>query len=245
MKIDFFQLTSPGDRRVNQDYMINLIEPGYALFAVADGLGGHHAGEKASQYFCEGLLSYASRYAKHIPEDPVDVFAAWIDEAINQMQHLFLGDPMAVSAHTTCAILYVDKKLTMTAHCGDSRIYRIRPSGILWRTRDHSIPQDLLDMGLITEQELGRHPEQNQLTRSINVNKEHQVDIQVYDAMTSEDLFVLCSDGFWENVKQDEFVELANNEDKRAYLSKLMRLTIYRAMGKSDNVTVQMVRAGK
>ncbi|CAG7855943.1 PPM family protein phosphatase [biofilm metagenome] len=245
MKIEFIQLTSPGDRDVNQDFMVNIIEKRYALFVVADGLGGHHAGEKASHYFCEGMLGQAYNYARFIPEDPAEVFLAWINAAINEMKLMFAGDPLAVSAHTTCAILYLDDELTMTAHCGDSRVYRIRPNEILWRTRDHSIPQDLLDMGMITEQELAHHPDQNQLTRSINVENAHPIDIQVHDAMTAEDIFILCSDGFWEHVKQNELMQLADCDEVRAYLTKLLRMSVYRAMGKSDNVTVQLVRRPK
>lgn len=245
MKFEFFQLTSPGDRDYNQDYMAHIVDKKYALFVVADGLGGHHGGEKASQFFCEGMLKQAANYAHLITENPEDVFLAWINDAINEMKRKFGDDPLAEGAHTTCAILYLDSKLTMTAHCGDSRVYRISPTEILWRTRDHSIPQDLLDMGVITEQELAHHPEQNQLTRSISVKKAHPVDIQVHSVITANDTFVLCSDGFWDNVKHEEFLQLANSDDAKANLTKLLRLAIYRAMGKSDNVTVQFVRCRK
>ncbi len=245
MKFEFFQLTSPGDREYNQDYMTHIIGKKYALFVVADGLGGHHAGEKASQYFCEGMLAQALNYANKIPENPEAVFLAWVNAAINEMQAMFAGDPLAEKAYTTCAILYLDDNLTMTAHCGDSRVYRITPTEILWRTRDHSIPQDLLDVGMITEQEMANHPEQNQLTRSISVNKAHPIDIQTHSAITANDTFVLCSDGFWENVKHEEYLQLAECEDVKASVAKLLRLTIYRAMGKSDNVSVQVVRYRK
>lgn len=242
MQLEFFQLTSAGDRDINQDYMAHIVNDDYALFIVADGLGGHHAGEKASQFFCQGMLNFAQSYSKIMAQNPVEVFLAWINDAIDEMRVLFADDQTANKAHTTCAILYLDDRISMAAHCGDSRIYRMTPKEILWRTRDHSIPQDLLDIGLITEEELAQHPEQNQLTRSINVNKNYAIDVKLLPAIEKNETFVLCSDGFWGYVKQDELLELANLESDKTNLSKLVKLSIYRAHGKSDNVTVMMVR---
>ncbi len=242
MQLEFFQLTSAGDREVNQDYMAHVVNNDYALFIVADGLGGHHAGEKASQFFCQGMLQCAKTYAKKIPQNPDKVLLDWIDEAINQMKVLFAGDDAASKAYTTCAILYLDEDRVLTAHCGDSRVYRMNPQEILWRTRDHSIPQDLLEAGLITEPEIAYHPDQNQLTRSINVNKAHPVDVQFFPPIEKNETFLLCSDGFWENIRPNEMLQLADLKSNKENLAKLGRLSIYRARGRSDNVTVLAVR---
>ena len=201
--------------------------------------------KKHPSFFCKGMLKYAKTYSKKIRQNPSEVLLDWIDDAINEMKVLFADDRLADDAFTTCAILYLDEKLTIVAHCGDSRVYRMTPNEILWRTRDHSIPQDLLDMGLITEEELARHPEQNQLTRSINVNKIHPIDINVLSPIEKDETFVLCSDGFWEYVKKDEFLQLADLESNKTKLAKLVRLSIYRAMGKSDNVTAQTIKCRK
>ncbi|WP_411726365.1 PP2C family protein-serine/threonine phosphatase [Methyloglobulus sp.] len=245
MRLEFFQLTSLGDREVNQDTMAHIVNNDYALFIVADGLGGHQAGEKASQFFCQGMLNCAKTYSKKIAQNPGEVLLAWINAAVSEMRVLFAGDPLADQAYTTCAILYLDEERAMAAHCGDSRIYRMTPQEILWRTRDHSIPQDLLNIGLITEEELAQHPEQNQLTRSINVNQLQRIDIKLSPAINSNETFVLCSDGFWEYVKGDEFLQLSDLESNRSNLSKLVRSSISRANGKSDNVTVLSVRCRK
>jgi PPM family protein phosphatase len=247
MQLEFFQLTVLGDRKINQDSMAHIVNDDYALFIVADGLGGHHAGEKASQFFCQGMLKFSQTYQPKIiaQNNPAQVFLAWIDDAITEMRALFADDQLASKAYTTCAILYLDDRISMVAHCGDSRIYRMTSQEILWRTRDHSIPQDLLDLGLITEDQLAQHAEQNQLTRSINVNKNHAVDIKLLPVISKNETFVLCSDGFWGHIKQDELLELADLESDKANLSKLARLAIYRANGKSDNVTVMSVRCRK
>lgn len=242
MQLQFCQLTSAGDRENNQDYMVHIINDDYALFVVADGLGGHSDGEKASRFFCEAFIKFAEYYVKRIHDNPSKIMAEWLDDSVYEMQRLFAGDSAARKAHTTCAILYLDNTLTLTAHCGDSRIYRINPHEILWRTRDHSIPQQLVDEGEITDAQMALHPEQNQLTRSINALRMPDAEIAEYPAMTEGETFILCSDGFWETIKQEEFVELAQLQNGKQELKKLARMSVLRANGKSDNVTVQWVR---
>lgn len=247
MTLEFYQLTQVGDREINQDCMAHIIEDTFALFVVADGLGGHHAGEKASRFFCQGLLKGADIYGKQMAQDSADAnkvatFSAWMTAAVNEMKKLFDIDKSGNDAHTTCAILYLDEWQVLTAHCGDTRVYRMNPQQILWRTQDHSIPQQLLNEGKISEQEMALHPEQNQLTRSINILKEHEAEINLYPAMEKNETFMLCSDGFWENVKQAELLQLAGSASGKAELAKLARLTIFRAHGESDNVTAQWIR---
>lgn len=240
--LEFHQLTSAGDREINQDFMAHIISDSYALFVVADGLGGHHSGEKASRFFGQGLLRFADTYSKQMLQNPVETFSAWIVAAVDEMKRLFAFDSTGNNAHTTCAVLYLDERQALTAHCGDTRIYRMNPQQILWRTQDHSIPQQLLNEGRISEWEMALHPEQNQLTRSINILKAHEVDINLYPAMEEGETFMLCSDGFWEYIKQTELLQLAQPASGKDELGKLARLAVFRAHGKSDNVTVQWVR---
>lgn len=244
MKLAFHQLTSQGDREINQDCMVNRVEDDFALFVVADGLGGHYAGEKASRYFCQGLLQNADTFVALMDDKPATVMALWIDAAVDTMRFLFAGDPEAQTAHTTCAILYLDRRRAMTAHCGDSRVYRLNAEGLLWRTPDHSVPQRLLDGGLISESEMAGHPEQNRLLRSINAAQGHTSEINVYPSAQAGETFVLCSDGFWGNVKSQEFLQLAQPDSGLNELAKIAKLSLLRANGKSDNITVQWVRIG-
>lgn len=242
MELKFHQITSAGDREINQDFMAHRVDHNYALFVVADGLGGHHAGEKASRFFCQGLLRFASTFAKHIQKKPIGTFSEWMLAATDEMQRLFAFDHSGANAHTTCAALYLDDWRVMTAHCGDSRIYRMTQKKILWRTKDHSIPQQLFDEGKITEQEMADHPDQNQLTRSINISKSHEVEINLYPAMRTEETFLLCSDGFWGNIKPSELLQLAQPDSDKETLVKLAKLAVFRAYGQSDNVTAQWIR---
>jgi len=222
--------------------MAHIINDDFALFVVADGLGGHHAGEKASRFFCEGLIGHAETYSKLMKDNPAEIFSTWLTAAVMEMKRLFQDDIWADQAYTTCAILYLDKKIVLTAHCGDSRIYRMNTRQVLWRTRDHSIPQELFNEGLITDQEIALHPAQNQLTRSLNVLREHRAEISLYPPIKRGETFLVCSDGFWEYVKQHELLKLAQPTSSKIELAKLARLSVFRANGKSDNISVQTIK---
>jgi len=241
-ELEFYQLTSVGDREVNQDCMVHKICADYAVFAVADGLGGHHAGEKASHYFCRALITLASRFHPQIRFDAKKAVNNWISATVAEMSNLFGEDPLASDAHTTCAVLYLDDERVITAHCGDSRIYRLKSDQMLWRTKDHSHIQQLFDEGLLTEWEMGVHPEQNQLTRSINIAAPPLVDIQLFPAMGVGETFILCTDGFWESIKEQELLRLSQPESGKAELKKMAKMAILRARGRSDNCTVQWIR---
>jgi len=242
VELEFYQLSSAGDRALNQDHMAHIIQDDYALFVVADGLGGHHGGEKASRFFCQGLMQCADVYSKRMALNPAETFSSWITAAVDEMKRLFCGDKLLYGAHTTCAILYLNQGLTLTAHCGDSRIYRMNSEQILWRSKDHSVAQQLLHQGRISEQDVGRHPEQNLLTRTLNAKKAHEVEINLYPAIQKGETFIVCSDGFWGQVKQAELLDLAQVDSGRLELSKLAGLSVLRANGKADNMTVQWVR---
>ncbi len=241
-ELEFCQLSAVGDREANQDCMAHRVCADYAVFVVADGLGGHQAGEKASQFFCRGLITSTERYQPHIGSQTQWAVNAWIEAAVARMRELFADDSKARDAHTTCAILYLDHERTVAVHCGDSRIYRLNPSQMLWRTRDHSLIQQLFDAGEISDWEMGVHPAQNQLTRSINALTPSVVDVQVLKPMQAGETFILWTDGFWESIKEQELLQLSQADSNKETLKKMARMGILRAEGKSDNCTVQWIR---
>jgi len=244
-EIEFYQLTSIGDRGINQDCMAHKIECDYSFFVVADGLGGHHAGEKASLFFCQGLYRQAPKYQQLVlksPDKAKEILAAWVSAAIDDMEKLFSGDVKATDSHTTCVVLYLDDNIAATIHCGDSRIYRLNEKQVLWRTKDHSLIQKQLDDGTITEREMGLHPEQNQLTRSITIQKKFKPDINIYPPIQKGETFLLCTDGFWEFIKEKDLLQLAAYGSDLNELKKMAKMMHFRAQGKSDNLTVQWVR---
>jgi len=244
-ELQVYQLTSVGDRAANQDCMAYKICNDYGLFVVADGLGGHYAGEKASQFFCQGMFRQAAKFQlllKQTEHNKKQVVSDWVSAAIDDMTLLFAADNKASDSHTTAVVLYLDDTIAMTAHCGDSRIYRLNEKQLVWRTKDHSLIQEKLEGGSISEREMGLHPEQNQLTRTINVQKRHQAEINIYPPIKKGETFVLCTDGFWEFVKEKDLLQLSDKCCGKDELKKITKMMHLRARGKGDNLTVQWVR---
>ncbi len=222
--------------------MVSLVENNYALFIVADGLGGHSEGAKASNYFCRGMVSNLFQFLPLMKMKPKPAMSKWVDAAVNEMAVLFNGDEAGEKAHTTCAILYMDDLRVVAAHCGDSRVYKLNQNELIWRSKDHSMIQKLYDEGKITAKEMGSHPEQNRLTRSINIAKRHKVDVKIYPSIKEEETFLLCTDGFWGYIKEAELLKLAQPDAQKENLRKLANLAVFRAAGASDNVTVQLIK---
>ena len=173
---------------------------------------------------------------------PLDAMFSWINEAVREMRRLFEGDPSAFNAYTTCAILYLDERQVVTAHCADSRIYRMNPAQISWHTKDHTIAQQWKDDGIIIEQPLVQQPGQNQLTRSINILNEPEPEFNIYPPANPGETFLLCTDGFWSNVTRQELLLLAQPQNGISELEELSKTAILRAHGNSDNATVQWLR---
>jgi len=245
-ELEVYQLTSVGDREANQDCMAYKVCNEYGLFVVADGLGGHYAGEKASQFFCQSMFRQAAKYQlllkKDVEKNKKQVLTDWVSAAIDDMAILFAADKKAVDSHTTAVVLYLDGGVSITAHCGDSRIYRLNEQVLVWRTKDHSLIQEQLEDGNISEREMGLHPEQNQLTRTINIQKRHQVEVGIYPPMEKGETFILCTDGFWEFVKEKDLLQLADKQCGKNELKKITKMMHLRARGRGDNLTVQWVR---
>ena len=244
-KLECRQLSFVGDRKINQDRMGYKITEDYSLFVVADGLGGHYGGEKASGFFCQALFGIAPLYQQRIKETPHKsgkILADWMKATVDEMEQLFIGDVRGYEAYTTCVVLYLDNNISATMHCGDSRIYRLNPNKVIWRTKDHSFIQQQLNEGSLSEREMGVHPEQNQLVRSINIGKEYMPEVNIYSPIKVGETFLLCSDGFWEYVKEADLLALSSLRADRDMLKKIIKMAHLRALGKGDNITAQWVR---
>ncbi|MDH5392324.1 MAG: serine/threonine-protein phosphatase [Gammaproteobacteria bacterium] len=238
----FTELSYIGHRRINQDFASHLFTPQGKLFVVADGLGGHEGGELASRYFCEALLIATKARLKQLNKQPEQTLVLLAETAATAMSDKILSDHPGINAHTTCAICWLstDNKLT-TLHIGDTRIYWFTRRHIIWQSRDHSVVQTLVDSGVIKQNQMGTHPTQNALTRSIAVGKaikpsfkSHQTQLKKGDAL------LLCSDGFWEMISQNEIISLAKSRKPEQDLSRWIKTAIERAKPYSDNVTAQL-----
>ncbi|MGD0834410.1 MAG: protein phosphatase 2C domain-containing protein [Candidatus Dormibacteria bacterium] len=225
------------NRENNEDAVLVRSEAaaGFHLFAVADGLGGHRAGEVASRMVMETLAE--GRPSADRPE-------RWLRQAFNAANLAIWNHsqshPEAFNLQSTATALILTGPDAVIGHVGDCRVYLLRDGVITQCTSDHTQAMEMLRMRIITAEQAVRHPARNQLTRSLGAELFLNVDVSRRRVLQG-DVFVLCSDGLWSEVTRDEIAIAAEAEaDPDAVASSLIRIAVDR--GAADNVSVVVVR---
>jgi protein phosphatase len=176
----------------NEDAALAVTE--LALVAVADGLGGHEAGEHASALAIEALESRL-RDARETgrPASLTEIFEAF-EDANAQILADAEANPERAGMGTTLTAVVIAGDRVLIGHIGDSRAWRIRDGQIERLTRDHTLVEDQLREGILTEEQADRHPMRHVLSRCLGVDDEIEVDLAEGD-VASDDVYVLASDG--------------------------------------------------
>ena len=228
-RVDFSSYSDVGGRGNNEDACLAIESEGAYLFAVADGLGGVEAGEVASGIVISTLrqifLSDARRF------DLVDSLRI-ANELILDCQ-----ENQSKKMKTTIAAVYLQDGIISCAHVGDSRIYLFRNDRIVYQSTDHSVSQMAVYAGEITAPEIRRHVDRNKLTRALGVESELKIELKEFlaDDVTA---LLLCSDGFWEYVYEEEMSALlsaATTPDQ--WIEEMRKLLSLRVNGNNDNNT--------
>ncbi len=226
-----YQRTDPGlVRPVNEDSLLSFDPDTYL---VADGMGGHAAGEVASRILAETVRQALS-------EEQVPWGEAAMKQALNLANEVILDNvdrhPEYRGMGTTATMLHFDGDRACYAHVGDSRLYLMRGGSLLQVTRDHSYVEELVERGSITQEEARNHPRKNLLTRAVGVQEKVAVDTGSFAAEPG-DRFLLCSDGLTNMVTDEEILELLGKEENP--VESLMQKAL--AAGGSDNITILVV----
>lgn len=238
MKIN--EITHIGARESNQDYFTHVVDSDWACFMVADGLGGHEKGDIAAQYFCEALATLAPEYAEDILQSPVAGIEALLHEAHEDFIERLQNEHGEIDAQTTIALVWVDDQHVITMHIGDSRVYRINSTKVTWRTPDHTVVQKYFEEGKIKEEEMQEHPLQNRLLKSINRFEVPEPDIFVHPPLQANEALLLCTDGFWTQITEEEMVKLIHANSLKTKLPPLVKEMA--GVPEADNITVQIIQ---
>ncbi|MFZ1596913.1 MAG: Stp1/IreP family PP2C-type Ser/Thr phosphatase [Anaerolineae bacterium] len=207
------------------------------LFIVADGMGGHNAGEVASQM----ALSELQRvYFSDASPDPQAALAQSLQAANQAIYQLSRADARQMGMGTTVAMAVVRNQEIFISNVGDSRVYLIRSGQISQVTRDHSWVEEQVRAGVLTPEQAHSHPQRNIITRALGTGP--SVEPEFYTgAMQLGDILVLCSDGLTGHVADAEILLLAGENPPRVAAQRLIELANER--GGSDNITALVVRA--
>jgi serine/threonine-protein phosphatase Stp1 len=221
-------------RKVNEDSM--LVRTDRGLWVVADGMGGHDAGDVASAMVTDALRRLPIVYG-------LDQLVESAIAALQGVNHELIvlaasNDDQRTIGSTVVAVAIADGQYRCF-WAGDSRAYRIREGQIAQLTRDHSLVQDLVDAGMLTPQEAENHPNASVITRAVGVVEELKIDTVSGDVRPG-DLFLLASDGLTRVVEDSELVaELTSNSPAEA-AETLIKTVLSR--GAPDNVTIVIAK---
>ena len=233
-----FGITDVGKaRKHNEDSMLDRSEIG--LWVVADGMGGHDAGDVASQMIVSSLKKVhegvtLNRYIDDIEDRLLKVNQQLIDKANESEKKATIGS-------TVVAMLAYDK-YCVYLWAGDSRLYRLRDTEIRQITTDHSQVEQYVERGLISREEAAVHPHANMITRAVGATNDLFLDIDIQE-MELNDRYLLCSDGLTKHIMDLELEEILHEEgDPEETCKVLIDLTLERGAG--DNVTAIVIDIG-
>ena len=206
------------------------------LLIVADGMGGYTGGEYASTMVVDTIVEVVNEAT----EMSTEVLKNAILKANRIVYEKSQSYKELEGMGTTAVVAYVQEDTLYWAHVGDSRLYRYGEDGLHRMTKDHSMVQQLVEAGTITEEEVIHHPKRNMLTRAIGVYETVEVDTGVVE-VHQNDRILLCSDGLSGYIEESkiELVLSEENNESRA-LEDLVHL-VYDA-GARDNVTIVLGR---
>ncbi len=235
-----FSITDTGvARETNQDYFFatdtnlgNLPN----LFIVADGMGGHKAGDYASRHTIERTVASISRNSN---DEPVTI----IQEAISKANELLVAesneDETKSGMGTTLVIATLIGNKLIVANVGDSRLYVIGNT-VRQITRDHSLVDEMVRLGEIDPSEARLHPDKNIITRAIGAQKNVKADFFEVE-LAKDDYVIMCTDGLTNMVKDEEILDIVRiNKEPEAIAEKLVKLA--NDNGGRDNITVTIIK---
>lgn len=249
MKLEAFAWTDPGPVRENNEDSF-LVDEDVGLFVVADGMGGHAAGEVASRIAVEavrellqgGMDPDETRLEREVP-DPADLLRERLRYAMNQASARIRREaqlnPAWSGMGTTLCVLLIEDDQAHVAHVGDSRIYLMRDGELHRLTRDHTVVQQEIDAGRLTPALARQVPHRNYLTQSVGYHGPVEPDTSTRPLQPG-DVFLLCSDGLTDPLDDPRIAELIRTTDP----SDLAETLVHEALvgGGEDNITVITIR---
>ena len=219
-------------RRHNEDSF--LARPEAGLWAVADGMGGHDAGDLASAAVVDALRSIER------PRSASELLALCEQRVASANANLRqIGRERGSIIGTTVAMLLIYERDYACVWSGDSRIYRVRGGEIGQLTCDHSAVEELVADGTLSRDEASTWPGRNVITRAIGIEDHPELDIET-GLIEPGDIFVICSDGLTGHVRDGEILNCVRGGDAQRACDALVALTLER--GAVDNVTVIVVQ---
>ncbi len=230
-------------REVNEDSYVIRFQGGRGFLAVADGMGGHLAGEVASAMAIDLLSNHLEEGLYTTPAANRD-WLSFLREGFEKCNSMIYQASLRIPEYsgmgtTITAALVVEGKMHF-AHVGDSRLYLYRQGELKLLSRDHSLVQGLVEEGLVSPEEALSHPRRHILTRAVGTEEKVAVDTRTVP-LQDGDLCLLCTDGLSNSVSASEIEEILARPASLAAQGQTL-LDLANARGGEDNVTLILAR---
>ncbi|NMB10492.1 MAG: Stp1/IreP family PP2C-type Ser/Thr phosphatase [Tissierellia bacterium] len=238
-----YSITDIGQhRKINEDSYDNYLRENQYLLVVADGMGGHKAGEIASSITVKSIIEYFKENEEDY-ENPLDLINDAIYYANEKVYRESIDNSDYNNMGTTIVLAYILNDELFIANVGDSRAYLKNEYGFKQVSRDHSLVNDLLLNGTITEEEAELYTQRNIITRAMGIEENVEAD-SIVISLSNNDTVLLCTDGLTSELSDEEIEEVLTEdislEDK---CKKLVDLSNER--GGKDNITITLYEHGE
>lgn len=237
MQFSVYQQTHIGGRKLNQDRMGYSFTRDALLLVLADGMGGHLAGEVAATIALQTLSMMFRMQARPYVKKP----ERFLEDALNQAHWDILAyaekHKLPETPRTTVVACLVQHNCAVWAHCGDSRLYWVRRNQVLARTRDHSHLEYLIERGRATEAQRNTHPDRNKLYNCLGAGQAPKIDISRQASLEPGDTLLLCSDGLWSMLPETEIVHRVSTSTIVQAVPDLVAMAAAIGGARADNTT--------
>lgn len=224
-----------GRKRTNNEDSL-FCDNDLGLFMVADGMGGHKGGDKASKLaITVASNTYKKLYAEGLK--PADALKKAVQTAAKEVYENSLLNPDLKGMGTTLSALVVSDQLIIS-HIGDSRIYRLRDRKLFQLTTDHSLVHEQVIAGIMTEEEARTSSLRNIITRAIGHDQNAQAD-HFSCSLEADDMFLLCTDGLNNMLKDDKIRDIITKQEPKKSIHTLISEANLR--GGDDNISVILI----
>jgi len=237
MRFSIFQDTDIGARSSNQDRMGYCFSRESLLMIVADGMGGHMRGEVAAQLSMQTAAAMFQQAAQPRLQDPAEFLDQALRAGHRELHRYREMHGLPECPRTTIVACVIQDNMAWWAHAGDSRLYLMRRGKLVTRTRDHSKVENLLNLGLITQEETETHPERNKVLNCLGSPFEPSIEVHAQYPLRPGDVILLCSDGFWSGTDEAAMARELNEVPVMEAVPRLVQRAVQRNGATADNTT--------
>lgn len=243
MRFAVHQASKIGGRKYNQDRVGYAYTNEALLLVLADGMGGHQHGELAAQIAVRTFMRAFGRLEHGRVKEPEVFLRATMRAGHDAIFSYAREQQLGGNPGTTCVAALVQDGQMWWAHAGDSRFYLLRGNTVANVTHDHSVVQQWADWGLITPDQMKTHPDRNKITNCLGgVEDMFYVDVSPPTVVQPGDTLLLCSDGFWSPLSDEEIAKLSSVPTLADRLDELINMAVYRDAVHADNTTAVVAR---